>query len=129
MISVDLWEKQEPRAGVEGAETYEQFNHEDNYRRFSAFCQNHFADRVDIMRMDTHSAARFIPDASLDFVFIDADHTYEGCRRDIEDWTCKIRPGGILSGHDINWPTVRQAVNEKFPQFLIFSDNVWAVPR
>lgn len=129
MICVDMWLSLPPRDNVPGAETYADRDKEAEYVRFSQFAQKHFPDRVDIMRMDTHSAARFVPDASLDFVFIDADHTYEGCKRDIEDWACKIRPGGILSGHDINWPTVRQAVEERFPQFLIFSDNVWAAPQ
>lgn len=41
-----------------------------------------------------------IPDESLDFVFIDADHTYEYVRDDIREWSNKVRPGGIVSGHD-----------------------------
>ena len=60
-------------------------------------------------------------DASLDFVFIDADHSYEGVSADIEAWRHKVKPGGILSGHDYvypgersprGWPEVIRAVDE-----------------
>lgn len=43
-----------------------------------------------------------IPDASLDFGFIDADHSYEGCKPDLETLWPKIKPGGFASGHDYN---------------------------
>lgn len=39
-------------------------------------------------------------DGSLDFVFIDADHSYEAVKQDIEAWYPKVRSGGIVSGHD-----------------------------
>ena len=46
------------------------------------------------------SAAKQFTDHSLDFVYIDADHSYESCLADINAWHPKIRVGGILSGHD-----------------------------
>ncbi len=46
------------------------------------------------------SAAKQFTDQSLDFVYIDADHSYESCLADIGAWHPKIRVGGILSGHD-----------------------------
>tara|TARA_B100000749_G_scaffold264794_1_gene239385 strand:- start:112 stop:720 length:609 start_codon:yes stop_codon:yes gene_type:complete len=45
-------------------------------------------------------AAQDFDDQSLDFVYIDADHSYESCLADITAWHPKIRVGGILSGHD-----------------------------
>lgn len=36
----------------------------------------------------------------VDMVFIDGDHSYEGCTRDIESWLPNIKPSGILSVHD-----------------------------
>ena len=126
MICVDLWAPQAPRE-IAGAETYDDWQHEDHYGKFVQFAAQHFPGRADIMRMSTHDASRFVPDDSLDFVFIDADHSYEGCKQDIEDWACKVRKGGLVSGHDLNWPTVKQAVEEKYPQYVVFNDNVWAV--
>jgi predicted O-methyltransferase YrrM len=39
-------------------------------------------------------------DSSLDFVYIDANHTYEAATEDIREWSKKVRPGGIVAGHD-----------------------------
>jgi len=53
-------------------------------------------------------------DNSLDMVFIDAEHTYQGVKEDIEAWLPKVKPGGILVGHDYNirFMGVVFAVNE-----------------
>jgi uncharacterized Rossmann fold enzyme len=77
------------------------------------------ADRAKIIRKDSREAAKDIPDGSLDFVFIDADHTYEGCKGDIEAWLPKVKKGGFISGHDYEnteYPAwgVKQAVDERF---------------
>lgn len=39
-------------------------------------------------------------DDSLDFVYIDGNHSFQNCTNDICEWTRKVRPGGIISGHD-----------------------------
>jgi predicted O-methyltransferase YrrM len=41
-----------------------------------------------------------MPDNSLDMVYIDGDHSYEGCKRDLEASFRKVRPGGWILGHD-----------------------------
>lgn len=66
-------------------------------------------DRAKIMAIASHKAAALIEDVSLDFVFIDADHSYEGCAADIAAWLPKLKPAGILSGHDYE--------NTDFPKF------------
>ena len=48
----------------------------------------------------------------LDFVYIDADHSYDGCKLDMETWFPKLKPSGQLCGHDYNLPGVKQAVDE-----------------
>lgn len=60
--------------------------------------------------------ARCAADAP-DFIFIDADHSVEGCRADICGYEVLVRPGGILAGHDYTTdkhPGVRVAVDEHF---------------
>jgi len=39
-------------------------------------------------------------DGELDFVYIDANHTFDYAMRDIIEWSRKVRVGGIVSGHD-----------------------------
>jgi predicted O-methyltransferase YrrM len=36
----------------------------------------------------------------VDLVFVDGDHSYEGCVGDIEGWMPRIRQGGIIAIHD-----------------------------
>lgn len=54
-----------------------------------------------------------------DMIFVDADHSYPGVKRDIELWTPKMRPGGIWAFHDYgstDYPGVKYAVDETFPE-------------
>jgi len=62
--------------------------------------------------MKSLEAVLMIPDISLDFVFIDAMHTYEAVKEDIRAWFPKIRSGGIVAGHDYSWDGVKKAVDE-----------------
>ncbi|KKS11054.1 MAG: hypothetical protein UU66_C0030G0004 [Parcubacteria group bacterium GW2011_GWB1_41_5] len=45
-------------------------------------------------------AVKKIEDESLDFVFIDGNHSFEYAIEDIAAWSKKVRVGGIISGHD-----------------------------
>ncbi len=65
---------------------------------------------------DAAQCASQFADGSVDFVFIDDDHSYEGCKRSIAAWKPKIKRGGWMAGHDYDIDGVRQAVNEEFPQ-------------
>ena len=56
------------------------------------------------LRTETPQAAAMFFDGSLDFVFIDADHSEEGAYKDIAAWWPKVRAGGFIGGHDIDHP-------------------------
>lgn len=45
-------------------------------------------------------AVKRFTDNSLDFVYIDANHAEPYISQDIREWTKKVRPGGIVAGHD-----------------------------
>eukprot|EP00415_Alexandrium_ostenfeldii_P000839 UN0839 len=49
---------------------------------------------------------------TLDLVFLDARHDYQAVVEDMDAWRPKLRPGGILAGHDFSWmfPPVAMAV-------------------
>jgi predicted O-methyltransferase YrrM len=57
-------------------------------------------DRVTFVQGFSDAVAKSFDDASLDLVFLDADHSEEWMLRDLEAWLPKVRPGGIISGHD-----------------------------
>lgn len=64
------------------------------------------------IRKTSLDAAELYTDSSLDFVFIDAAHDYKNVRADILAWKEKVKPGGILSGHDYPCADVQRAVHE-----------------
>jgi predicted O-methyltransferase YrrM len=78
-------------------------------------------------------AARHFDDASLDVVFVDGDHTAEGVRADITAWLPKLKPGGVLCGHDYLHPTypgVQELVDQLLPDRSLVPDStIWAVRR
>lgn len=77
-------------------------------------------------------AAVLFADASLDFVFIDANHSYEAVINDIRAWWPKIRPGGLLAGHDYSWTGVARAVHEFFGRTdlrIPHNINCWGVMK
>ena len=84
---------------------------------------------VTILRKTSMEALSLVPD-NIDLVFIDGDHSYEAIKQDIQGWGKKVRPGGLLSGHDFHpvFPGVIQAVQESFGNnFQLGDDNVWSI--
>ena len=60
----------------------------------------HFGARARVHRAFSFDAVRDFRDASLDLVYVDAVHDYEGALRDFCDWWPKLAPGGVFAGHD-----------------------------
>lgn len=75
-----------------------------------------FGDRVAWKFVTSLEAAKEIPDGSLDFAFIDADHRYEPVKADIAAYWPKIKDGGLLAGHDYSrhFRGIIRAVTEAF---------------
>lgn len=94
---------------------------------------------VKIYREYSFEAVKHFPDNYFDLVYIDADHTYEGCLRDIIDWYPKIKKGKFLLGDDYRGKYthtgvrfgVVEAVN-KFARdnnlsFFVFPRSKWGI--
>lgn len=66
-----------------------------------------------------------------DFIFIDGDHSYEGCHDDINNAMRYISNGGIIAGHDWKqpgFPGIEKAVLEIFKDKKInVVDSIWWV--
>jgi len=73
---------------------------------------------------DAIDAAAMVPEP-LGLVFLDADHREEPTREAIRVWRTRVKPGGMLAGHDIDWDTVRRAVESECPGYTVGPDNVW----
>ncbi|WP_167737390.1 class I SAM-dependent methyltransferase [Sphingomonas parva] len=64
--------------------------------------------RVRLHRQYSYKAAEAFEDGSFDFVYLDGNHHYEFVLRDLEDYAAKLKPGGLLFGHDFFEDTFAQ---------------------
>jgi hypothetical protein len=72
----------------------------------------------DLLRMESMQALRRFRNDSLDFVYIDGDHRYEPVINDLTEWSKKVRPGGIIAGHDLtHFRTVYMRVGQAVRMF------------
>lgn len=72
----------------------------------------------------------FSPDVKADFVFIDGDHSYEGCLSDIKHAMKLINPKGVIAGHDFGtegFQGVDKSVKEMFGDEFKVVETIWAV--
>lgn len=89
--------------------------------------QFHLDSKIGGREWHTRGFAKQIFGRNPNMVFIDGDHSYEGCKGDIEAWMPYIIPGGIIAIHDflkenlqpdpngphpMHWPGVDSAVSE-----------------
>jgi SAM-dependent methyltransferase len=67
-------------------------------RLFNIMLQTH--PNVQHMHEYGNDASKLVQDASLDAVYIDGWHIEPAFRQDMEHWLPKLKPGGLLMGHD-----------------------------
>lgn len=53
-----------------------------------------------IIRATSMEALKHFEDGSLDFIYIDGDHSFRYIAEDIVEWSKKVKSGGVISGHD-----------------------------
>jgi len=133
ITGVDLYEPQPENSGPEKwlpGENGHAWDHERNYNSMLAVCEK-FSHRARIIKDYSVNAAKQFENNSIDFVFIDADHSYKSVCEDIDAWSPKIRAGGMIIGHDFHFPGVSKAVIEKFGEngFSTADDFLWLVNK
>ena len=110
LLGVDLWAEQPDNQGQQ----------DKMGRDFAGFLANikqvtaAYGSRAITIQDWTVEAAKQVDDGSLDFVFVDADHSSDAVRADILAWMPKLKPEGKMTGHDINWPSVQVVVADLF---------------
>lgn len=124
LLMVDRWDASDPdgqyvaSGDTAASRTRDQMlASKDHAMKRTAFA----GDRAIVMHGESVDMAAMIEDESLDFVFIDADHTYEGCRDDVAAWARKVRAGGLMCGHDMDNPACGPSWATKNP--------LWGVRR
>jgi hypothetical protein len=84
---------------------------------FSKERLSRFGKRSSMIRKTSQEAAEEFTCNQLDFIYIDANHSYEAVKQDLESWYDKVRPGGLIAGDDYdhpNFPGTKQAIDEFF---------------
>jgi hypothetical protein len=94
-----------------------------------------FGERSQIMRCLSVEAAGQLPDASMDFVYLDARRDYDGVVEDLNAWFPKVRRGGVLAGHDYldgqvagTEFGVKRAVDEFAAKYKLLVQNTFREP-
>jgi len=125
LTCVDPWK---PQPGHKGPEDWATWPHQ-QYERQARSRLLAFQRRVRIIKGMSDEAALKVDDGSLDFVFIDGDHSTLGVLIDVETWWDKLKPTGWFIGHDASWPTVRAAINQVLPGYETGPDDTWFRPK
>ena len=64
----------------------------------------------------------------IDFIYIDANHSYESVKKDLQLYKPKIKTNGVIGGHDYvePWTGVIQAVDEIIGKpDMVYIDGSW----
>lgn len=78
--------------------------------------------KIPIIRGNSKEFINILPNNSVDCVFIDGDHSYDGCLNDIIEMIPKLKSNSILFGHDSRNIEVKNAVD------FIFSNSIIKTP-
>jgi len=82
----------------------------------------------ELIRSNSVTAATSIKDESLDWVYIDAGHSFKEVESDYKAWYPKVRKGGIISGHDYGVNDcigVKNFVDQLGFPFFLTTDDFW----
>jgi predicted O-methyltransferase YrrM len=124
---VDTWEGS---PGDVTGQLVDQLERGELYKMFLENIKEFHGSRIFPCRGTSAQWAKGLPATHqyVDLVFLDAGHTYEEVKQDIELWLPLIRPGGIICGHDYGdpgFPDIEQAVGEMLGCVHVAGKTVW----
>lgn len=103
LITVDPWEPYDSVPAFTASVQEERFKN-----TTEKFAGN---SNVTIVRKRSMAAALDVPDKSVDFIYVDGDHTRAAVLIDLQSWLPKLKRRGIMAGHDY-YGDVKTAVDE-----------------
>lgn len=64
-------------------------------------------------------------DKTVDFIFFDGDHTYDGVKKDVDIWLPKLNPRAIIVMHDVGWAEgVQRIVKDTISKIALTEDRL-----
>jgi len=118
---IDIWKSIPDQAGdASQPQDWHDFNLESAKR----LMKNH-KGKYKFLQGKSIEMSKQVPNDSLDFIYIDSDHSYEGVMADLMAWVPKVKKGGIVAGHDFLNPAygVSQAVMEFTPEVNVVPEH------
>jgi hypothetical protein len=105
---------------------YQGYETEEKINSYYEYAKQHLSPyNCEILKMTSMEAVKNFEDNSLDFVFIDGNHYFEWIVNDVIYWSRKVKPGGIVYGHDYSDQFhVKQAINAYMDAYKI---NPWFI--
>ena len=105
LILVDPWVYNERIRGcapqVEGIEPLNQSFFDDAYNETKIkFIDN---PNVNIIKSDSKEASSKFENNYFDYIYIDAEHTYDAVKQDLHLWYPKLKKNGFIFGDDYHW--------------------------
>ena len=104
LLCIDPWRieayegDQQPESKVE--QEFFDKRYQETVDRLKSYANCH------IIRETSMEVVKIVGDKTLDFVYIDGNHDFLNVVQDIHYWFKKVKPGGILSGHDyVRYPS------------------------
>ena len=94
------WFRGNPGAEAVINSSYQENNILDTF--LNNISENGFEDYTTVLVGTSSDVAQIVAPESVDFIFIDADHRYSHIRNDILSWYPKLKPGGLICGHDLD---------------------------
>ena len=70
-----------------------------------------YKQKIMWIKKKASEAAGLIADDSLDFVYIDGNHSHDSVTEDILLYYPKLKKDGLLSGHDYDYESIKKAVD------------------
>ncbi len=126
LFLVDRWEVTPPGDSYfKGSRVMSRWDKNQWQSIYSRMTQNVkvFRGRYEILKMDTIEASKRFENDTLDFVFIDSDHSFAGVCRDIDAWIPKVKMNGIVFFHDYEngntFSKVREAIEDRLGQNVV----------
>lgn len=127
-VAVDIWKDDGIPSHNDGRRNQAELD--EQYKTFKKVIKG--KDFVEIVREYSDKAVKKFTDNYFDFVYIDADHSYDGCYSDITNWYPKVKPGKFLVGHDYRrrygvFEAVNKFVRDNNLELIFLQPSTWAV--
>lgn len=87
-------------------------------------------ENITTIKRHSTDAAKQYSAKTFDLVYIDANHAKEKVKEDIRSWWPKVKQGGWITGHDIWYFGIQEAVEELLgTKYKTYPDSSWAIKK